>query len=58
MEDKDELRKLRSKPAHIHFQINVPVWAPAYRTPDKAKEIIATMLEEMGLIEPSTIAKQ
>lgn len=44
---KDELGKLKSEPVHIHIENNVPVRAPTYRYPNKAKDFIATMLKEM-----------
>ena len=55
----NELGKIKTPPAHIEVTDPQPVRGPMYRYPEKAKDIIAKLLQEMeekGVIEPSTAA--
>ena len=55
----NELGKFKEVQAHIVVSDPTPVRTPNYRYPEKAKEIISLMLEEMekkGVIESSTAA--
>ena len=57
--EKNEMGKFHDVQAHINVTDPNPVRSPTYRYPEKAKEIISSMLEEMeqkGIIEPSTAA--
>ena len=57
--DQNELGTFKNVKAHINVKDTTPIRAPMYRYPEKAKPIIAKMLEEMeqkGVIEPSTAA--
>lgn len=54
-----ELGLIRSEPAHIQVDDPRPCRTPLYRYPEKAKETIQTILqdlEERDIIEPSTAA--
>ena len=55
----NELGKIHDVQANIVVTDPTPVRSPTYRYPEKAKEIISSMLEEMeekDIIEPSTAA--
>ena len=57
--DDKELGKFEGIQAHINVSDPQPVRSPMYRYPEKAKEVIAGMLDEMeekGIIEPSNAA--
>ena len=57
--EKYELGKFKDVSAHLNVTDPTPVRAPLFRYPDKAKPLIAEMLEEMrdkDIIEPSTAA--
>ena len=57
--EETELGKFKDVQAHIQVSDPTPVRSPNYRYPEKAKEVIAKMLEEMeakGIIETSTAA--
>ncbi len=55
----NELDKIDAPPVHINVADPTPVRGPTYRYPEKAKEIISQLLQEMeekGVMEPSTAA--
>lgn len=59
MVDKNELGLITAPPAHINVENPVPCRAPIYRYPEKAKELIGEIIEDLAqrdIIEPSTAA--
>lgn len=57
--DKNELGKFKDVQGHINISDSQPVRTPIYRYPEKAKQLIADMLEDMeakDIIETSTAA--
>ncbi len=57
--DKNELGLITAPLAHINVENQVPCRAPIYRYPEKAKELIEEIIEDLAqrdLIEPSTAA--
>ena len=57
--DQNELGKIEGPPAELVLKDPRPVKSPLYRYPEKAKELIETIIQDMlekGVIEPSTSA--
>ena len=57
--DQNELSKIEGPPAELVLKDPRPVRSPLYRYPEKAKQLIETIIQymlEKGVIEPSTAA--
>ncbi len=54
-----EIGKIKAPPVTIAVENSSPVRGPTYRYPEKAKEMISKLIQDMeekGVIEPSTAA--